>query len=45
MIRLEIVGANGERFEINQLSSVDDTAIVADSAQNLWQLLSEFGRI
>ena len=29
--RLELLSANGDRFEINQLLFADDTALVADS--------------
>ena len=42
---LELLSANGGRFEINQLLFVDDTAIVADSEQKLCRLASEFGRV
>ena len=36
---------NGGRFEINQLLFADDTALVADSEENLCRLVSEFGRV
>ena len=36
---------NGGRFEINQLLSVDDTALVADSEEKLSTLVSEFGKV
>ena len=41
---LELLSANGNRFEINQLLFADDTALVADT-QKLCRLVSEFGRI
>ena len=41
---LELLSANGGRFEINQLLFADDTALVADS-EKLWRLLSEFSRV
>ena len=31
---LELLGANGGRFEINQLLFADDTALVADSEES-----------
>ena len=40
---LELLSANGARFEINQLLFADDT--VADSEDNLCRLVSEFGRV
>ena len=43
-IGLELLRANGGRFEINQLLFADDTALVADS-EKLCRLVSEFGRI
>ena len=42
---LELLSANGGRFEINQLLFSDDTALVADSEKKLCRLVSEFGRI
>ena len=42
---LELLRANGGWFEINHLSLVDDTALVADSQEKLCRLLSEFGRV
>ena len=39
---LELLSANGGRFEINQLLFADDTALVADS-EMLGRLVSEFG--
>ena len=40
---LELLIANGGRFEINQLLFADDTALVADS-EKLCRLLNKFGR-
>ena len=42
---LELLSANGGRFEINQLLFADDTVLVADSEDELCTLVSEFGRI
>ena len=42
---LELLSANGGRFEINQLLFADDTALVADSEDKLCRLASEFGRV
>ena len=42
---LELLNANGGRFEINQLLFEDDTALVADSEDTLCRLVSEFGRV
>ena len=36
---LELLSANGGRFEINQLSFTDDTALVADSDEKLSRLV------
>ena len=41
---LELLSANGGRFEINQLLFADGTALVADS-EKLCRLVSEFGRV
>ena len=41
---LELLSANGGRFEINQLLFADDTALVADS-KKLCRLVSEFGTV
>ena len=38
---MELLSANGGRFEINQLLFVDDTALVADSEEKLGSLVSE----
>ena len=42
---LELLSANGGRFEINQLLFADDTALGADSSEKLCRLVSEFGRV
>ena len=42
---MELLSANGDRFEINQLLFVDDTALVADSWEKLCRLVNEFGRV
>ena len=42
---LELLSANGGRFEIIQLLFADDTALVADSGEKLCRLVSEFGRV
>ena len=42
---LELLSANGSRFEINQLLFADDTALVADSEEKLGREVSEFGRV
>ena len=42
---LQLLSANGGRFEINQLLFTDDTALVADSKEKLCRLVSEFGRV
>ena len=44
-IGLELLSANGGRFEINQLLFADDVALVADSEDKLCRLVSEFGRV
>ena len=41
---LELLSANGGRFEIIQLLFVGDTALVADS-EKLYRLVNEFGRV
>ena len=41
---LELLSANGGRFEINQLLFADDRALVADT-EKLDRLVSEFGRV
>ena len=42
---LELLRANGGRFEIKQLLFSDDTALVAGSEEKLCRLVSEFGRV
>ena len=42
---LELLSANGSRFEINQLLFGDDAALLADSEENLCRLVSDFGRV
>ena len=42
---LELLSANGGRFDINQLLFADDTALVAGSEDKLCRLVSEFGRV
>ena len=42
--RLELLSANGGRFEINQLLFADDTALVANS-NKLCRLVNEFGKV
>ena len=42
---LELLSANGGRFEINQLLFADDTALVANSEEKLCRLVSKFGRV
>ena len=42
---LELLSANGGRFEINQLLFADDTALVADSEEKLCRLESEFAKV
>ena len=42
---LELLSANGGRFEINQLLFADETSLVADSEEKLGRLVSEFGRV
>ena len=42
---LELLSANGGRFERNRMLFVDDTALVADSEEKLCRFVSEFGRV
>ena len=42
---MELLNANGGRFEINQMLFADDTALVADSEDKLCRFVSEFGRV
>ena len=44
-IGLELLSANGGKFEINQLLLADDKALLADSEEKLCRLVSEFGRV
>ena len=41
---MELLSANGDRFEINQLLFADATVLVADS-EKLCRSVSEFGRV
>ena len=42
---LELLSANGGRFVINQLLIAYDTALVANSEEKLYRLVSECGRV
>ena len=42
---LELLSANGGRFEINHLLFADDTELVDDTQEKLCRLVSEFGRV
>ena len=42
---LELLSANGGRFEINQLLFADDAALMVDSEGKLCRLVSEFGTV
>ena len=42
---LELLNAAGGKFKMNQLLLADDTALVADSEEKLYRLVSEFGRV
>ena len=42
---LELLSANGGRFEINKLLFAYDTAPAADSEEKLCRLVREFGRV
>ena len=42
---LELLSANGGRFEINQLLIAKYTALAADSEDKLCRLVTEFGRV
>ena len=42
---LDLLSANGGRFEINQVLFADDTALLADSEEKLCRLVSEFVRV
>ena len=41
---LELLSVNGGRFEINHPLFADDTALVTDSEEKLYKVVSEFGR-
>ena len=41
---MALLSANGGRFEISQLLSADDTALVADS-DKLCRFVNEFGKV
>ena len=42
---LELLCANGDRFEINELLFADHTALVSDSGEKLYSPVSEFYRV
>ena len=42
---MELIGADGGAYELNQLLFADDTALVADSEEKLCRLVTEFGRV
>ena len=42
---LELLSANGGRFEINRLLFADYIALVADSGEKLCRLVSDFSRV
>ena len=42
---LDLLSANGVRFEINQLFFVYDTALEADSEEKLCRSVCDFGRV
>ena len=42
---LKLVDGKDNEREVNQLLSVDDTVVVADSKRKLCQLVTEFGRV
>ena len=42
---VQLLSTNDERFQVNQLLFADDTALVADSEQKLYRLVSVFGRV
>ena len=41
---LQLLRANGDRFEINQLLFPDDTTLLVDSCRGLVRLVNKFGR-
>ena len=42
---LELLGANGQSWQLSQFLFADDTALVADSEAKLCWLVAEFGRL
>ena len=42
---LELIDANENAWQLNQLLFTDDTVVVADSEEKLCQLVTEFGRV
>ena len=42
---MELLSANGGRFDIHQPLFADNTALVADSEEKLCRSVSEFGRV
>ena len=42
---LELLSANGGRYEINQLLFADNSALASDSEEKFGRLVSEFGRV
>lgn len=40
----KLVGINDERFEINQLLHMDNTALMADSQDKFGRLVNDFAR-
>lgn len=42
---LELVGENGQVYEVNLMLFADDTVIVADSKEKLCRLIDEFGKV
>ena len=43
--RLELLSANGIRFEINHLLFAEDTALLVESEEKLCRLVSELGKV
>ena len=42
---LELLGTNGQSWQLSQLLFADDTALVTDSEAKLCRLVVEFGRV
>ena len=40
-----MLGANGQSWQLSQLLLVDDTALVADSGEELCRPVAEFGKV